>query len=83
MVTTRRAPPANEARADGRVVGKVTDIKQDKGFGFIVHTATGEDYFFHKSECLDIFGSLQKYDTVIFLPGEGPKGRRATQVERP
>lgn len=81
MATMRE--PEWVVRDDGRVLGKVSAIQHEKGFGFISESATGKDYFFHKSECLPIWDSLEQYETVLFLPGMGPKGPRATQVDRP
>jgi CspA family cold shock protein len=70
-----------EATMGGRFTGKVSAFQKDKGFGFINHPETGRDYFFHKSEALDIWDEIQQYDTVTFTPGTGPKGPRASQVE--
>ena len=84
MTTMRpptRDPQLDRPRPDGRVMGKISALLPEKGFGFITHGGTGEDYFFHKSECLDIWDQLAKYQLVVFAPGEGPKGKRATQVE--
>lgn len=80
MATTKL--DADQPRADGKLVGRVTALQREKSFGFIAHATTGEDYFFHKSECPDIWEDLQKYDAVAFIPTEGPKGRRALQVEK-
>jgi cold shock CspA family protein len=82
MATTRQQPEMGN-RADGRAMGKVSALQKAKGFGFVTDSSTGKDYFFHKSECLGIWDSLEQYETVSFLPGMGPKGPRATEVERP
>jgi cold shock CspA family protein len=64
-------------------MGKVSALLPEKGYGFITHNQTGQDYFFHKSECLGIWDELRLYEPVLFTPTDGPKGLRATQVERP
>jgi CspA family cold shock protein len=62
-----------------RVTGTVKRLLPDKGFGFVA-TDTGTEYFFHKSATRD-FATLHEGAQVSFVPGEGPKGPRAEQVE--
>lgn len=81
-MTTMMPEEDDQPRTDGKLVGRVTALQREKSFGFIAHAMTGEDYFFHKSECLAIWDTLEKYETVVFIPAQGPKGRRALQVER-
>jgi cold shock CspA family protein len=62
--------------------GSVKALKKTEGFGFIIHKATGDEYFFHRSE-LDratTWENLKLYQEVEFEPVEGPKGARAMKV---
>lgn len=63
--------------------GTIKTLKHQEGFGFIVHAATGEDYFFHRS-ALERTGpgwdDLMVSMTVDFTPIEAPKGPRAIEV---
>jgi cold shock CspA family protein len=68
------APPA--ARASGIVKRLVAD----RGFGFI-RDDEGTEYFFHRSECLQVFAELTTGTAVTFLIARGPKGLRAEAIE--
>lgn len=61
-------------------VGVVKRIVRDKGFGFIAPNRGGPEFFFHRSDCAD-FESLGDGTPVTFVPGDGPKGPRASQVQ--
>lgn len=70
--------------AAARLKGTIKSIKRAEGYGFITHEATGDDYFFHRSQ-LDrdadwSWDDLREDQPVEFTPGEGPKGPRATEV---
>ena len=78
--TTRRTPAPRESTG---IRGTIKAIKKQEGYGFVTHAATGEDYFFHRSEVRDSdvpFDSLKLDQEVEFTPVEGPKGLRATGV---
>ena len=67
-----------------KLKGTIKTIKKAEGYGFITHTATGEDHFFHRSALQRDGGigwdDLQLDQPVEFTPVEGPKGLRATEV---
>ena len=53
----------------------------EKGFGFI-DTGDGKDMFFHMSNLEGSrFEDLQEGQRVSYVPGEGPKGPRAENVQ--
>lgn len=63
--------------------GTIKTIKRAEGYGFVTHVATGEDYFFHRSQVVDSkvpFEALKLDQEVEFTPAEGPKGSRAMDV---
>ena len=66
--------------------GVIKTIKKAEGYGFITHTATGEDHFFHRSSLVRDEGDtipwelLELDQRVEFTPVEGPKGLRAVEV---
>ncbi len=63
------------------MTGTIARVIADKGFGFI-RTASGVEYFVHRSACLAIFDDLVTGDPVTFDGSIGPKGPRAEHVER-
>jgi cold shock CspA family protein len=68
---------------DSRIRGVVKSVKKSEGYGFVTHSATGEDYFFHRSQVVDSdvpFEGLEVDDAVEFVPSDGPKGLRALNV---
>ena len=70
--------------ATGKLRGTVETIKRQEGYGFITHTATGEDHFFHRSSIERTsrvtWDDLQPDQAVEFTPIDGPKGQRAIEV---
>lgn len=69
------------AKSHRVVTGVIKTIKQAEGFGFITHSGTGEDYFFHRSEVKNAgFGDLERDMVAEFEPVEGPKGLRAMNI---
>lgn len=61
-------------------------MKEAEGHGFITHSATGIDHFFHRTG-LDghphppvPFDELEIEQAVEFTAEEGPKGLRAVEV---
>lgn len=64
--------------------GTIKTIKKAEGYGFITHTATGEDHFFHRSAlertAHTTWDDLELDQKVEFTPVEGPKGLRAIEV---
>jgi len=79
----RNGNTATAARST-KLRGTIKTIKFAEGFGFITHSATGEDYFFHRSELRDSkvpFEDLHIDQPVEFVPNDnGPKGLRAQQI---
>ena len=74
----------NTAPRTPKLRGTIKAIKKAEGFGFVTHSATGEDYFFHRSELKDSkvgFEDLEIDQKVEFDPiDNGPKGLRAQNV---
>lgn len=68
----------------GKLKGTIKTIKKAEGYGFITHTGTGVDHFFHRSAVERAsptqFDGLQIDQSVEFIPVEGPKGQRAESV---
>jgi len=69
---------------NNRLKGTIKNILHAQGYGFITHTATGEDYFFHRSviapDAEQGFADLVEDQRVEFSAVEGPKGKRADSV---
>lgn len=83
MAVSRAAHPKTKAEPT-KLTGTVKSIKRAEGYGFITHSATGIDHFFHRSaiekDSLISFDDLDVDQTVEFVPVEGPKGPRAIQI---
>lgn len=81
--TTLKEATTTMAREYEKLRGTIKSIKRAEGYGFVTHVATGEDYFFHRSQ-VDAstipFDELQLDQKVEFVPAEGPKGSRAMSV---
>jgi CspA family cold shock protein len=60
--------------------GTVKKLTQ-RGFGFI-QVGTGQDIYFHTSQCVTAFDSLQEGERVSFQIEDSPKGLRAVSVTR-
>jgi len=66
--------------------GTIKSLKKAEGFGFITHTATGIDHFFHRTGLFNHpnppipFADLREELPVEFEAEEGPKGLRAVEV---
>lgn len=55
----------------------------DKGFGFIKRDGQEKDLFFHMNDLVNVkFDDLRQGDKVTFEVGEGPKGPRATNINK-
>lgn len=76
--SARAVVPEDQAEAGPVTRGKIKNLNQDRGFGFIV--AEGKDYFFHRSETGGQYDSLCVGDLVEFRPMASSKGPRAHQV---
>lgn len=78
-----RTQPKLKAEA-AKLKGTVKSIKRAEGYGFITHSATGIDHFFHRSNIEKDspipFDELEIDQPVEFTPVEGPKGPRAVDV---
>jgi cold shock CspA family protein len=61
------------------LTGTVKRIVPERGFGFI-EDSRGTEYFFHRSS-VDNFDSLQGGESASFEPEDGPKGKRANNVQ--
>jgi cold shock CspA family protein len=73
----------NRAIKPEKFKGTIKSIKKAEGYGFITHTATGEDHFFHRSAVLSphTMDELHLDQSVLFTPFDSPKGLRAAEVE--
>lgn len=58
--------------------GKVKFFDETKGFGFIVESDSGSDYFVHKS---NLVSKITKGDIVTFELEKGQKGPKAINVK--
>lgn len=65
------------------MIGTIKNLVQDRGFGFIRDAASGQDYFFHRSECTNGDFSMMKVgDSVHFDAEVSKKGPRAVNVQK-
>ena len=62
------------------MTGTIKRIARDKGFGFIRDTASGVEYFFHRSAVQGSFDALSEGQRVSFEEEPSPKGPRAANV---
>lgn len=70
---TKRTEPPQTA--------KVTQVFDDKGYGFLV-TPEGKEVYFHKASVLNYsFEHLMPGTTVVFTEAKGDKGPQATSVK--
>ncbi len=58
--------------------GKVKFFNESKGFGFIVDSDSGKEYFVHISGLID---EVRENDLVTFELKEGKKGLNAVNVK--
>jgi CspA family cold shock protein len=58
--------------------GKVKFFNESKGFGFIKHSDSDEEYFVHVSGLID---EIREDDEVTFELREGKKGLNAVNVK--
>lgn len=58
--------------------GKVKFYLVEKGFGFVIDTESGQEFFFHKSSVVN--GPINADDAVTFSIEEGKKGLEAREV---
>jgi len=59
-------------------IGIVKFFNQEKGYGFIIDSATKDSFFVHADGCLD---PIKDNNKVSFEVGKGPKGPIAQQVK--
>jgi len=59
--------------------GKVKFFNENKGFGFIKETGTGDEYFVHVSGLIE---KVREDDNVSFELTQGKKGMNAVNVKR-
>jgi cold shock CspA family protein len=68
-------------RTEEPQTAKVTQVFEDKGYGFLV-TAEGKEVYFHKSSVVNYsFEHLIPGTTVSFTEAKGEKGPQATSVK--
>lgn len=65
----------------GSMRGVVRRIVAEKGFGFIRADGASQEYFFHRTACVD-FETLREGDAVTFDVEASDRGPRAHHVER-
>ena len=64
--------------------GTVKWFNDEKGFGFITPDGGGDDLFVHfKAIESDGFKSLKEGDKVTFDVVQGPKGKQASNIQKP
>jgi cold shock protein len=59
--------------------GKVKFFNENKGFGFIKETESGNEFFVHVSGLID---KIKEDDNVSFELQQGKKGMNAVNVKR-
>jgi cold shock protein len=59
--------------------GKVKVFKEDKGYGFIINSQSGEEVFVHISGLVD---KVNAGDSVTFNVVDGKKGKNAVDVKK-
>lgn len=59
--------------------GTVKFYNEEKGFGFIVDSNSGQEIFVHSSGLVD---EIREGDTVTFDTARGKKGMNAVNVQR-
>lgn len=72
-------PPKEEEDFTGERQGKVDFFNDEKGYGFIIESGTGDKYFFHVSETTE---DHYAGDKVIFELEMGQKGMNAVRVKK-
>lgn len=67
-----------------KLTGTIKTIKRAEGFGFITHTETGIDHFFHRRGLEDgsEWDKLEIGQDVEFVDEMNARGPRAVQVAR-
>lgn len=63
-----------------RLQGKITDWRDDRGFGFITPNGGGKTVFLHVSAFRRGAGRPMKDDIVTYVTVDGPKGPKADDV---
>jgi CspA family cold shock protein len=59
--------------------GVVKFFNESKGYGFLIDDRGQTEYFFHKTNTLDV---VQKDDKVAYSLIDGKKGKNAVNVQR-
>ena len=67
------------AQATTTISGTVRTIKRDRGYCFI-QGMDGTEYFAYR-DSVDHFDELTEGTAVVFVPGQGEKGPRASHVQ--
>lgn len=71
--------PKQEKREEGPRSGTVSFFNDEKGFGFINDTETGERIFIHINNLTE---PIQEADKVLFEVEMGPRGASAVNVQK-
>jgi CspA family cold shock protein len=83
MVAARRAPfgrRTGDQEASNVADGTIKKLVGDRGFGFIADNE-GKEVFFHRSQVVGDFASLQEGQKVTFEMGTDPR-RNKPQAEK-
>lgn len=73
------AAPAREESGDGTRTGTISSFFEDKGFGFIKESGSGESFFVHINNLSE---PVKQGDKVVFMTEQTPKGMSAIQVKK-
>jgi CspA family cold shock protein len=63
--------------------GKVKWFNDQKGYGFITTTTSGDVFVHHTAIQMEGFRTLKEGEDVCFEVMQGPKGPQASNVRRP
>ncbi len=73
------AAPVREESGDGTRTGTISSFFEEKGFGFIKESGSGESIFVHINNLAE---PVKQGDKVVFMTEHTPKGLSAMQVKK-